>query len=141
MRSYVPVVSFAALLGLLCILTVVGVGVAVVTHHPLLIPVVLGVAIAIGIAYIVIFRGNLTSEPEEEAPVTATRGGDQMPVTPGDGTSPPAGVSAEGPIGAPVAPEDLADNEPFYDPVEEADRLDSSKASGDAPPSGGDDPK
>ncbi|MGA7847094.1 MAG: hypothetical protein WCB18_08425 [Thermoplasmata archaeon] len=151
MPGYVPPVSFGALLGLLSVATIVGVGVAVVTHQTLVIPVVIGAAIAVGIAYIVLTYGSETSEPDVSDSAGPTGAGETVR----DGTTDStlratSAVEPTRPVSAPSAgaapareqgPVDPADEEPFYDPVEEADRLESSGAPDPPPPSGSQHPK
>lgn len=119
MRGYVAPISFGALLGVLAIITVVGVGASVVLHRTSLIPILIGIVLAVGVAYIL-----LTVNPTDlEVPATAPTESD------GRGASPqstaPAPTTPAPPAPGPVAPIDPVDLEPGYDPVEEADRLES----------------
>lgn len=137
MGRYVSPVSFGVLLAALAIATVVGVGLSVVLRRLDLIPLVIGAALAIGIAYIVVFGVTV---PELEFPSTAppapgAPAGTAAPEAPLSGTA----ISYSLPASVGPAPADPRDLEPSYDPVEEADRLDTEKRSGAPPPSGGDD--
>ena len=136
MRQYVPPFSFGVVLAVLSAATVVGVGVSIVVHRTILIPFVIGAAFAIGIGFILLFGQPGLEEIPVEGPDAA------------NGT-----IAASSPMSAP-ADTDAAENssavsgmvepepnEPSYDPVEEADRLDSERASPGTAPSGSDDPK
>jgi hypothetical protein len=106
-RRYVSQFSFGVVLALLSVATVVGVGLAVVMHRLYLIPIVVGVAFAGGLVYIGLFARPRLGEEPVEPPIVSPE--------------PPA------PETAPAGPVDPVDQEPFYDPVEEADRLDSER--------------
>jgi len=122
MRGYIAPISFGALLAILSIATIVGVGLSVVTHRATLIPVVIGVALAIGVVFIL-----FTVSADDAAPA---------PPRPPEAPSPPPALdfstavapdrSTGGPIAEPF-PVDPVDLEPGYDPVEEADELDSGE--------------
>jgi hypothetical protein len=143
MRGYIPPLSFAAVLGILSVATIVGVGVSVVIHRNYLIPVVIGAAIAVGIVYIVLTIDTGSSEPE---PTTAT-GGVPVPAVLPASDAPGTATASDSVPGSAVASttgipiKEGPDDEPFYDPVEEADRLDSGLPPGGSPPSEGQDPK
>ncbi len=127
MRGYIAPISFGALLGVLAIATIVGVGVSVVLHRTNLIPIVIGAVLAVGVAYIVI-----TVSPEEAAPTASLMPPENRPAAPEAGaTSTGSGGAKGGPASAPPAPVDPVDLEPDYDPVADADQLDSRR-----PPSG-----
>ncbi len=137
MRRYVSQLSFGLVLAALSVATVIGVGISAVLHRLYLIPIVIGVAVAVGVLYIVVFGISLPEpEPLPSAP----------PVSSLPPTGEPSGSSASVPVeSAPAATAPLEpvrveaeDLEPFYDPVEEADRLDSEKRSGGPPASGSD---
>lgn len=154
MRGYVPPISFGALLAVLGVATVVGVGAAVVLHRLILIPVVIGVALAIGVAYILITIGPSTEpnppvvvddepfyDPVEEADRLESSGAQVG----GDATTgrPPGDLeSGSAPDASGAKPvESPEEDGPFRDPVEEADRLDAAGASRARPASGGEYPK
>lgn len=127
MRGYIAPISFGALLGVLAIATIVGVGVSVVLHRTNLIPIVIGAVLAVGFAYIVI-----TVSPDEAAPTAPPTPPENRPTAPESGATPTAaGGTIAGPASAPTAPVDPVDLEPDYDPVADADQLDSRR-----PPSG-----
>jgi hypothetical protein len=129
MRGYVPRLSFGAMLVLLGVATVVGVGTAVVLHRVFLVPVVIGIAIAIGIVYIFLPIGRAPLEAELPPPVDDAPFDD--PVEEADRLD-----SSRSPRDSPAPMDtvtlDPAKDDPSYDPVEEADRIDSSE-----PPSSG----
>lgn len=138
MRGYVPPVSFGAVLSVLGIATVIGVGLAVVTHRLTLIPVVIGVALAIGVMYILLTINSPSSDgvapdptdtspfedPVEEADRLGMAGGAGAAPNP-DGSPPTLVFPAPGHPSTADAPVDPADTDPSYDPVVDADRLDS----------------
>jgi hypothetical protein len=130
MRRYLARRSFGLVLALLAVGTVVGVGAVVILHRVTLVPVVIGVAVAIGIVYIVAF-----ARPEPEPPPSAT--GPPSPTSTASASAfPPTTFDLPAPMMEPSEP-----YEPSYDPVEEADRLDSEKARSEPPASEGQDPK
>src|SRR5579859_6016746 len=128
MRGYVPPLSFGALLAVLGIATVVGVGTAVILHRPFLIVGVIVGAVAIGIVYILLTYWSGPPEPGpatepdpgrlEEADPRAAADTPAEPVPPTDSAPPSADPTA--PSSPPPAAIDPADKEPNYDPVEEA---------------------
>jgi hypothetical protein len=123
MPRYLPRRMFGLVLAILGIGTVVGVAAVEVLHRHTLVPVVVGVAVAIGIVYIVIFGETLPEPP----PIAA----DASPSVPAPAPAPPPEVM--------IPPSEPY--EPYYDPVEEADRLDSQKSRGEPPTLEGQDPK
>jgi hypothetical protein len=121
MRRYVPPLSFGVVLAVLSAATVVGVGVSIVTHRVFLIPFVIGAAIAVGVAYILLFGAPLL----EEEPSTILA----EPAEPAGELSPP---SAADTVPSPPRPNlpvlaDPVDLDPSYDPVEDADRIESER--------------
>jgi hypothetical protein len=153
MRGYVAPVSFGAVLGLLGIVTIVGVGLAVVFHRALLIPIVIGVVLAVGIAYILLTYSPTEpgapdaeatdaepfDDPVEEADELESGGRVQPNAPPSDPDHPMFDTTSRPGAGA-TEPEP---NDPagVYDPVEEADQLDSSPPRGSPSPSSGKDPE
>lgn len=152
MRGYVATWSFGAVLAILGVATVIGVGVAVVTHHLILAPLVLGGAVVVGIIFVLGTRWNPSTDavldeiesaepfddPVEEADRLDSAGPPVSAPPPGDDARASIDVSpmaAGTPDGEAEGPDT---GEPNYDPVEEADRLDSAK---EPPSSAGDDPK
>ena len=136
MRQYVPPFSFGVVLAVLSAATVVGVGVSIVVHRTILIPFVIGAAFAIGIGFILLFGQPGLEEIPVEGPetVNGTAAASGPMIAPAD-TGPAENSSAGSGMTEPEP------NEPFYDPVEEADRLDSERGSAGTAPSGSDDPK
>jgi hypothetical protein len=152
MRGYVGIWSFGTVLAILGVATVVGVGLAVVSHHLILAPLVLGAAVIVGIIFVLGTRWNPSTDavldelessepfddPVEEAdrldsagpPVAAPPSGDESPAS--------TGLPTEEAVTQDDAGEGIDDDTPGYDPVEEADRLDRST---ERPGSAGDDPK
>lgn len=125
MRGYVPPLPFGAVLALLGVATVVGVGVAEVVHRPVLVPVVLGAALVVGILYIFLTIGREvppleTASPPDPSPSNT---GPLVPTPPPAGTPPAASPSS-----VETAPVDPVDLDPDYDPVEDADRATSAVA-------------
>ena len=136
MRRYVPPFSFGVVLAVLSAATVIGVGASIVLHRSILIPFVIGAAIAVGVGYIIVFGSPALEEaPVEEVPSPEGTAFPSSPVPPSVGPGTPESAMASSP---PVEPEP---DEPFYDPVEEADRLDSARSRGESAPSGPDDSK
>lgn len=129
MRGFVAPISFGALLGILAIVTVVGVGLSVVLHQTHLIPILIGVILGVGLVYILL----TFNAPETDVGATTVPGAGGTVAGSQTATPGTAAAAAPGP-GAPPAPVDPVDLEPGYDPVEEADRLDSGASS---PTSGG----
>ncbi len=121
MRGYIAPISFGALLAILAIATIVGVGVSVLLHRTSLIPIVIGVVIAIGVVYILVTVSPDEAPSAVSAPPPAGSPASTGPVAPAGGSS---GAPAPA-ISAPAAPVDPVDLEPDYDPVAEADQLDS----------------
>jgi hypothetical protein len=134
MRGYVPPLPFGAVLTLLGAGTVIGVGASVVLHRLYLIPVVLGVALALGIFYIFLTIWRAPVEPDRSESLDQSPFDDPVKDAQRMDSSPSEGRAPAEPDPTPVDP---VDADPNYDPVEEADRLDS------APPVGSrsDDPK
>lgn len=129
MIRYVTSWSFVAVLAVLAAGTIAGVGALVSLHKLSLVPVVVGLAVGIGIIYVVAFArplGELEPAPPVEAPPTPT---EALPVP---------GAAASMTQGPPMASEEY---EPDYDPVEEADRLETAKLREDPPASGRQDPE
>jgi hypothetical protein len=129
MPRYLPRRAFGLVLAVLAIGTVVGVAAVEILHHHTLVPVVVGVAVAIGVVYIVVF-GEVV--PEAEPPPAAP---EASPPTPDPSASIPS------PPATPSPAVIMEPYEPYYDPVEEADRLDSQKSRSELPASEGQDPK
>jgi hypothetical protein len=136
MRRYVPPFSFGAVLAVLCAGTVIGVGASIVFHRSILIPFVIGAAIAVGIVYIVVFGAPALEEAPRPDSVSLGGAGPSASSAPSS-ADPGTPESPRGPSSA-AEPEP---DEPYYDPVEEADRLDSARGPDSPPPSGSDDPK
>jgi hypothetical protein len=136
MRRYVPPLSFGAVLTALSAATVVGVGASLVLHRSILIPFVIGAAIAIGIVYIVVFGAPAL----EVTPLHDSVSLDAAVPSAGPVPSPADPGIPESPVGASSTAEPEPE-EPFYDPVEEADRLDSTRGPENSRPSGNDDPQ
>jgi len=132
MRRYVPPWSFGVVLAILGVGTVIGVGVVVILHKLSLAPLVIGIALAVGVIYIVAFARPF-SEPESPPAVE----GEPAP------TPAPPVLDPAVPTTSSLQPvlEASEPYEPFYDPVEEADRLDSAKPPGAPPTSGSQDPE
>ncbi|MGC2288555.1 MAG: hypothetical protein WA688_01685 [Thermoplasmata archaeon] len=155
MRGYVPPVSFGAVLAALGTGTVIGVGVAVVFHRLYLIPVVIGVALALGIVYIFLMLGSPESDPElppvgadepfedpvEEADRLGASGDAGEVAPPSEAGSLSFDRSPPAPAPAPLTADEVADEEPGYDPVEDADRRDAATPPKEAPASRDEDPK
>jgi hypothetical protein len=130
MARYLPRRTFGLVLTVLAIGTVAGVAAVVLLHRVTLVPVVVGAAVAIGVVYIVVF-----ARPEPE-PLPPPPGPPVDPSTPPVTGSPPAPTAPPEVLLPPTEP-----YEPDFDPVEEADRLDTEKSRGELPTSEGQDPK
>ncbi len=124
MRGFVAPISFGALLAILAIVTVVGVGVSVVLHQTHLIPILIGVILAVGLVYILL----TFNAPETDTAATTPPEAGGAVAGSQTATAGTAAAAAPGP-GAPPTSIDPVDLEPGYDPVEEADRLDSGESS------------
>jgi hypothetical protein len=136
MHRVVPQFSFGVVLVILTAATIVGVGLSIVFHREYLIPFVIGATVAVGVVYILV--GGSPALEEAPTPGPSLTGTADLAAAPDAWSiapvAPPVGSIAP-PVGEPGA------DEPFYDPVEEADRLDSGRPPGGAAPSGSDDSK
>lgn len=123
MRTYSPPVPFGAVLALLGVGTVIGVGVAVVLQEISLVPVVLGVALAVGFVYLFLttargpapVRRVTDDEPFDDPVEEADRMGEAVPPAPA--------TAATAPSSSPASEEDEG-----YDPVEEAARGEGARS-------------
>lgn len=108
--------SFAALLVVLAIATFVGVGLSVVFHRLILIPILVGAELAVGVVFVLVTFPKWYAELEAAARLQPT-------ASPADTHPPtaPSEASAQPEPRPPPVPFDPVDEQPDYDPVEDAD--------------------
>lgn len=109
--------TFPAALGLLCIVTVLGILLAFVFHHPEDSWAVAPVDAVLALLFLVDYAKRPGPEPRPaRGPIPPTVPSGGSAAAPSDGVT-PEGESA--------TPPTEGDNEPFVDPVEEADRAEA----------------
>ena len=108
--------SFVALLVVLAIATFVGVGLSVVFHRLILIPILVGAELVVGVVFVLVTFPKWQAELEAAArsQPTASPTDSHLPTA-------PAKASPQLEPRPPPVPFDPVDEQPDYDPVEDAD--------------------
>ena len=113
--SRIPL-SFGVLLIVLGVVTFAGVGVSVVLHRLIFIPILVGAELVVGVLFVLVTFPKWHAELEAAARA-------ELPESPTEAASPtaPSGASSPTvPVPEPI-PFDPVDQEPNYDPVADAD--------------------